>query len=346
MIAKSNGAAAAVARLLHVANGTMTTRLIEAAGIGGATSIWADPLHEGPVPGGLSDRQLLSVRASHIAGSDDDANVVEELARWRSVIAAHSAYDELVLWFEHDLFDQLNLIQLLSYLSACLPPYKPVSLVCIDSFPGRWHFKGLGELEPRDIASLLPARRTVTRAQYGIANAAWLAFRASIPTHLEDFLRGDTSALPYLAPALRRHLQEFPWTLDGLTRTERRLLILAANGPVDIRAAFTRMHDDETVFFIADGSFWSIVRDLASASPPLIEIRPGEEEKKDEDRLTLPRGTMALTDPGRAVLAGADRIAVCGIDRWLGGVHVSELTGVWRWDPSGGRLVATSQPSI
>ena len=42
-------------RLLHVANGTCTTRLIERAGIGGALSIWADPLYEGPVPGGILD---------------------------------------------------------------------------------------------------------------------------------------------------------------------------------------------------------------------------------------------------------------------------------------------------
>ena len=41
-------------RFLHVANGTCTTKLIEAAGIPGALSIWADPLHDGPVPGGQS----------------------------------------------------------------------------------------------------------------------------------------------------------------------------------------------------------------------------------------------------------------------------------------------------
>src|SRR5436190_16186181 len=45
-------------RFLHVANGTSTTRIIEAAGIPGACSLWADPLYEGPVPGGLSDTEL------------------------------------------------------------------------------------------------------------------------------------------------------------------------------------------------------------------------------------------------------------------------------------------------
>src|SRR5947209_18378089 len=43
----------ASARFLHVANGTCTTEIIEATGIPGTLSIWADPLYEGPVPGGL-----------------------------------------------------------------------------------------------------------------------------------------------------------------------------------------------------------------------------------------------------------------------------------------------------
>ena len=57
-------------RFLHVANGTCTTRLIESAGIPGTLSIWADPLYEGPVPGGLTDAELLELRARHLAGPE------------------------------------------------------------------------------------------------------------------------------------------------------------------------------------------------------------------------------------------------------------------------------------
>jgi hypothetical protein len=32
-----------------------------------------------------------------------------------------------------------------------------------------------------------------------------------------------TESLPFLAAALRRHLEEFPWTTDGLSRTERQI---------------------------------------------------------------------------------------------------------------------------
>src|SRR5262249_34700419 len=108
--------AASGTRFLHVANGTSTTQTIEAAGIPGACSLWADPLYEGPVPGGLSDDDLLEVRRRFLAGPEDSTSTaragshpaqdpVNDLREWRAAIEHHDAYDELILWFEHDLFD-------------------------------------------------------------------------------------------------------------------------------------------------------------------------------------------------------------------------------------------------
>ena len=123
-------------RFLHVANGSSTTRTIAEAGIPGLLSIWADPLHDGPVPGDLTDDALLEVRARFLGAPAEDPGIdpVEGLKAWRQIIERDDAYDELVLWFEHDLFDQLNLVQLLSWLRHRLPAAKVFSLICIGSF--------------------------------------------------------------------------------------------------------------------------------------------------------------------------------------------------------------------
>ena len=57
----------------------------------------------------------MAVRARHLADGADASldEVTAELGRWRAAVDDTGAYDELVLWYEHDLFDQLNLIQLL-----------------------------------------------------------------------------------------------------------------------------------------------------------------------------------------------------------------------------------------
>jgi hypothetical protein len=328
-------------RFLHVANGTSTTRTIEAAGIPGQLSIWADPLDEGPLPPGLDDTELLEVRRRYLAGTlaaaSDDPTVdpVNDLRRWRAAIEGHESYDEMVLWYEHDLFDQLNLIQLLAWTRKRIPATKPVSLVSIGSFPGRPNFKGLGELTPGELAPLMATRQPVGVPQYTVAERAWDAFRQPTPESLDDIRRQDTSALPYLAPALTRFLQEYPWTSDGLSRTERHLLELAGRAGIELSNAFPRMHDGETAYYIADGSLKATADRLCGTSPPLLTLHDG-----GTGTSAGLRGSVTLTDAGAAVLSGAaDRIALCGIDRWLGGVHLQTGSRIWRWDDARHRIV-------
>lgn len=277
---------------LHVANGHCTTRLIEAAGLPGRTSIWADALHDGPVPN-VSDDLLVRVRAEFIAdGLNLSADDVEaDLKRWRAIIDNDDAYDELVLWFEHDLFDQLNLIQLLTRIGRDRRIRRRATLVSIDRYPGHEDFKGLGELSPSDIAALFQTRQPVSLQQFSLAAAAWDAFRSS-RARLEGLLREDTSALPFLAAALRRHLDETAPAPSGLTLSERRLIDQLARGPLDIHAAFNAMHEGETAYYITDSSFWAMVTRLAARSPALIEV--AVTQPSQTDRPSLPSGTLSL----------------------------------------------------
>jgi len=323
-------------RFLHVANGTCTTSLIRAAGIPGLRSQWADVLYEGPVPGGVSDEELVAVRERFLVGPD--ANLEDEhensLKAWRAVIDRHESYDELILSFEHDLFDQLNLIQLLTWIRGRVPAAKTVSLVCIGSFPGRPTFKGLGELAPDELVSLVETRRHVSEAQYALAARAWNAFRAADPEGLDRLWRSDLQALPFLSAALRRFLEEYPWTGDGLSRSERRLLELADPGPTDLISAFPRMQEGEKAYFITDGSILSLVETFSRTTPALLTYAAGASTGGH-----VLHGAVALTNAGRDVLAGRlDRIATCGLDRWYGGVHLQGNGPIWRWDDQAERI--------
>jgi len=320
---------------LHVANGHSTTGLIELSGLPGRTQIWADPLNEGPVPGDISDDELLLVRARFLASHPEDADdVAADLKGWREAVDDEDGYDELVLWFEHDLFDQLNLIQLLVHIGS-RPQSNPVALICIDRYPGHPNFKGLGELAPGDLAALFETRRPIAAAQITLAKRAWSAYRSSDPRAIEALLMTDTSALPFLGRALARHLEEFPSDQDGLSRSERRMLEQVIDGPAPIDAAFPKMHEGETAHYIADSWFFDRARELSSASPALMTLTVTSDTAN-----ALPVGTIALTDAGRDVLGGkADRVKLCGIDRWLGGVHMQGRGRAWRWSARAGHLV-------
>jgi hypothetical protein len=323
-------------RFLHVANGTSTTGLIAAAGIPGTLSVWCDPLYEGPVPAGLGDGEMLHVRARFLSGPEHpQSEVASDLQRWRSVIS-DGAYDELVLWYEHDLFDQLNLIQLLTWIGNHGHVSKPISLICIGSFPGRPHFKGLGELTPGELAPLLDARQPVDAAQFDVAVRAWEAYRAPTPEALAGLLQSDTSPLPFLASAVGRFLEEYPWTTDGLSRFERRLLELATGGPMPLASAFPRMQDGETAYYMTDSSLHDLANSLATTSPALLTVERPEASATPR----LLDAAVMLTDSGRAVLDGTqDRVALCGIDKWLGGVHLTTGDATWRWSADRGQVV-------
>jgi hypothetical protein len=324
--------------VLHVTNGSAVTSLLERAGIPGDRLLWCDVLHEGPVPGNILDSELRKVRAEYLAGmpaAPGFDRVLAELTSRDDAVRNRASRDEVILWFEHDLFDQLNLIQLLDELSKPPKPSTPVSLVSVDRFPGRNSFKGLGELTPGELASLLDRRQAVTEHQIELGRQAWSAFRASNPQRIEEFLRKDLSVLPFLGPALHRHLEEFPSVSNGLSRTEQRLLELASGSPIEIEDAFRRLHDSESCFYIGDTSFLQVVRELASLSPALLTL-DGDDPSADR----LPRASISLTPAGQSVLFGqADRIRDWGIDRWLGGVHLEWRGPLWRWDHALERLI-------
>ena len=133
----------------------------------------------------------------------------------------------MVLWFEHDLYDQLQLLDVLALAhEAGVAP----ELIVVDSFPGKPSFHGLGELTAAELETLWETRRPATEAELAAAAAAWTAFRAPEPDELMRLAATGTPELPLLAPALRRLLEELPAEGDGLSRTERQALGAIAGG--------------------------------------------------------------------------------------------------------------------
>ncbi len=208
--------------MLHITNGDCAVAVLSQV-VQGPILPWRDVLHEGPVRAGLSLEELSRERAQFIAdaGWGDLAEVLQTFRERDAVFRRAGEHDEIVLWFEHDLYDQLQLIQVLDGLAELKGP--PISLVCEAEY--------LGNMEPARAAELFALRNPLTRRHMAEARAAWTAFRSPDPRNLESV---KIVALPFLAAALRRHLEEFPWTTDGLSRSQRQVL----EGRTDEEPAF------------------------------------------------------------------------------------------------------------
>lgn len=321
--------------MLHVTNGDYAAEAIRALDLPGQVLPWRDVLHEGPVPAGLPLPELSAVRARFIAGRGWGAE--DEVARGfreRDAVLARSAeHEEVVLWFEHDLYDQLQLLQLLDWFSVHGSEGQRLTLVGADDY--------LTSVDAVRLREWFAERRAVTPPQLALARDAWAAFRGSDPRAIEHVLAADTAPLPHLAFVLRRHLEQFPGVRDGLSRSERQALAVLADGPLTTREAFSRSQEREEAVFLGDTGFRSLLADLGAPPHPLVAAEDGRRigappsAGADVDALRV-----ALTDAGRDVLAGrADRVRLNGIDRWLGGVHLTADGPAWRWDASADRIV-------
>jgi hypothetical protein len=325
----------------HLTNGDATALPLRVSGVPGEVGVWADVLHEGPVPDGVEGVALRELRARHAvrAGYADagEARALQE--SWEGDLQSAMRAGEAVIWLEHDLFDQLLLIH---HLHRFLRGNGgdgggALHLICIDEFPGVELFQGLGQLSPAQLASLYPERVRVTATQLQQGDMAWRAFTADDPRGLFEFAQRDVPGLPHLKPALRRLLEEYPSVRDGLARTERQVLHAVAAGADTPTAAFRAAQELEEARFHGDAVFWSIARRLGSGSRRLLQI--SDETPRAG---TLPQARLTVTERGRAVLAGRDdAIRMRGIDRWIGGVRLKGEEAAWRWDGANGRLLAT-----
>jgi hypothetical protein len=320
--------------ILHVLNGNATRTKLERSSVEGTLTVWADALHDGPVPAGMADDELTRLRARHFARKmkEPEDQVMRMALGWNSALAEYGRYDEVVFWLEHDLFDQLILIRHLHWLSTLGPGTTRFSLICIGSFPGATDFHGLGDLSAEELVTLPAAREPITPTQIALGRDAWSLFRGPDPLPLLAWLSGDLSSLPFVQGALLRHFEDYPSKSAGLSRSERQILTAIRQGRHRFGEIFMACQQMEERVFMGDVSFWSILEGLGTGRNPLLTLHDAA------DGVRSPELRVTLNDLGEVVLdGGADYVELNGVDRWMGGVHLTPAN-VWRWDADSQRL--------
>src|SRR3989442_7760882 len=236
--------------VLHITNGDSAVAVLACA-VEGELLPWRDVLHEGPVHAGLPLDALSRRRAAFItsAGWGSLSDVEKQLAGRDAILRDAARHDAVVLWFEHDLYDQLQLIQLLDWFAA--HPHPNLSLVSEAEY--------LGTMTPARAADLFAQRKPVSAAQLAAGSSAWGAFGSPDPRSISIAF---VQELPFLAAALFRLLEEFPWTSDGLSRLERQALQALRDGPLEFRELFARAHHrrEEPVFLGDAALLWHLSR--------------------------------------------------------------------------------------
>jgi len=308
---------------LHVTNGDSVLHEWKKGGLLGTHVAWRDVLHEGPVPAGMPLEELSRLRADYLAsrGYGNAIKLHHDFQKRDAVIRRAAEFDEIVLWFEHDLYDQLHLLQILSVLQEQGIGAGAVQLIQSDNY--------LGMLAAEELMSLYPKRRFVTSVMADGAAKAWRAFTSGDPEELQSASKDRYVGFPFLNGALHRLCEEFPAAATGLSRTQKHVLEACARGARQKEEIFRQSQAREEASFLGDTTCYAHIDDLCADPAPLISILETGYEP---------------TVLGRRVLAGdADWLHYQPLDRWIGGTHLTAEC-CWRWDEATDRVIQGAAP--
>ena len=309
---------------LHIVDGESTGGSLRVAGFhkDGYLLPWRDSLDSGPVPRGLTLRHLSRLRSRFWTGKSTTAFDQRDAA-----LARHADYEEIVLWFGATPVCQLSLIQLLAWLGERGRIKQGLSLV---SAYGGW-------LRPEQLLQAYAARQPVTSAQKRLGGRAWLAFCSPSPRALSRLLTTDLRPLPETRDTITFMLQEYPERHSGLSRLERKLLRTVTS--LGVTAPAFAIGPPLRTDLVGDGLLFDMLRTFVRARHPLLRFAEPFTGKLDSYQFNGSK--ITVTDAGQRVLAGkADHVALNGINRWIGGVHLLGHRVRWRWDERLHRIVS------
>lgn len=308
---------------LHLRCGSDIRHGLKIAGFVGEFLEFADPFCQGPVPD-LPLDQFIEIRAKFIA-EDYLIAPKDALARAKREYGALTTladFYHVVLWFEHDSYDQLILAFLTDFINATRPN-TTIEVISVGEVPGIDRFIGLGQLSPELLIWCWENhRRPLTDAMLEFGSKAWQAIRSPDPKSLETFITSaqrNSAPLPHMIKALERHYAELPDPKTGLGLTQKLTLqIIKDHGPITAGKVFGHlMRSYDPLPFLGDLMFWADVKGMMQCHEPLLTITPPPENPIWAERV------LTLTETGQQTLAGNQNFLdnFTGI-RWVGGVRV------------------------
>ena len=213
-------------KLLHITNGDVMTIKIQKLKIPGDVVVWREILCEGPTTVDVGSDDFFSMRSNfleknyNIPPQQYESDFVKEVEK----LAVINNYDEIVLWFEFDLFCHVNMIAAISFLIQN-KKNEPVYLVCSSKLDGEDKVQNLSKLSLKQLHEHYKCRIKLEKDDLELAHHAWDLYCSSKPIRLDAEVH-RSSNFEYLSSCLKAHIQRFPNAKNGLNTIERNVLRL------------------------------------------------------------------------------------------------------------------------
>ncbi|MDA8685431.1 DUF1835 domain-containing protein [Robiginitalea sp.] len=210
---------------LHITNGDAFTQLLQAQKLEGDIITWREMLCEGKTETNVGSETFWRTRFEflHQNYSVSKSWFIEKTLKEYRSLCNHKQQDEIVLWFEYDLFCQINMLAVISWLKTHRRHAK-ITLACSGDQTKSRQFKGLSELKSQEIRELYNNRVELSQDDIEFADYVWQLYCSDNPMRLENLSDFGNYQFPYLESAVQAHLKRFPTIKNGLNAVENQLL--------------------------------------------------------------------------------------------------------------------------
>lgn len=215
-----------MSKQLHITNGDDLSNRILDLKLDGEIVVWREILCEGPTTYELGTKKFISLRQNFlketyaISAEDYKTQFLVELKKLSSV----KKFDEIVLWFEYDLFSHLNMLAAISHLME-KGLSLPVHLVCSKKLEGEKEFNVLSQLSLKELCNHYEQRIHLNQDDLEMASLLWQLYNGQNPQKLKNLIKEKTN-FEYLSSCLRAHIERFPNSQTGLNSLEKNILKL------------------------------------------------------------------------------------------------------------------------
>ncbi len=225
--------------LLHITNGDAFTGTLKSLKLKGDIITWREMLCEGKTLTNVGSEKFWKTRFDflHKNYKVSKSSFIEKTLKEYRSLCNHKQQDEIVLWFEYDLFCQINMLAVLSWLKTHRK-YAQISLVCSGMEDGSDQLLGLNQLSEEQLMRLYTDKKVLSQDDIEYADYVWQLYCSDNPMRLENLTDFSQYQYDYLGEAVRTHLKRFPSIRNGLNEMENSLLEIANTEKPESRHAF------------------------------------------------------------------------------------------------------------
>ena len=212
---------------LHITNGNNLTDYLKELEYTGDFLTWQEMLCEGPTSEKVDSDEFFNLRKTFLSDFYDVEMNEDEFKKELDILNHTDQFQQIVLWFEYDLFCHINLLAIISMLHQ-KEIKLPLYLVCSGRVKGQNDLKALTELKPDQLHNHYENKITLSQEDMALMSALWQIYCGKDHNLFKPFIV-QKSSFPYLSSCLKAHLQRFPDSITGLSTLEMHTLHLISD---------------------------------------------------------------------------------------------------------------------